>query len=261
MPVSEFLSTMRELRCQREAWENARSLMLESNLRLVVSVAKQFRNRGLPLSDLIQEGNLGLMKAVDKFEYRRGHKFSTYAIWWIKQSISRGIAEQSRVIRIPVHMLETIRKMKWAEQRLLQEFGREATIEELASVLETPKERISALRKMAQQAISLQSPIGEDRETALEEMILNTESDSDPTRRIAREILREKLREALLTLTEREQQILIMRFGLDGCPPRTLIDVSQHFDLTRERIRQIEIKAIEKFRDPIRKKYFDGYLF
>lgn len=260
MSVEDFVILMNKLMTIRKQINTERNRMMESNLRLVVSVAKKFQGRGLPLNDLIQEGNLGLLKAVDKFDFHRGHKFSTYAIWWIKQTISRAIADQSRVIRLPVHMVTTLAKMKKMEQHFLQEFGREPQVEELSSILEMPKERVSALQKMSQQAISLQTPVKQDNDTILEDLLITSATEDDPSHKISREVLKEKLMEAISTLTEREQQILTIRFGLAGKSPKTLVETSKYFDLTRERIRQIEIKAIKKLRDPVRKKYFDGYL-
>jgi RNA polymerase primary sigma factor len=258
MDLDEFLELMVNVKHALNELESVRRKMLESNLRLVVSIAKKYQNRGLPLNDLIQEGNLGLMRALEKFDYKLGHKFSTYATWWIKQSTSRAIADQSRVIRIPVHMIMTINQMNAVEQRFLQEQGREPSIEELAIKMEIPRERISAIRKMARQAISLQAPVCYENPTMLEDFLSDSDAD-DPVQGIASKVLREKLQEALATLTEREQQIITMRFGLDGQNPKTLVEVSKNFNLTRERIRQIEIKTLEKLRDPSRRKFFDGY--
>ena len=258
MSASEFVSIMNHLDDSKKALDAGKRRMLESNLRLVVSIAKRYQGRGLPFSDLIQEGNIGLMKALEKFDYKLGHKFSTYATWWVKQATSRAIADQSRVIRIPVHMLVTISKMNHIEQRFIQENGREPTIDELAAKLEISKERISAIRKMARQSISLQAPVSNDSTSIIENFLSDADGD-DPVEDLAFKMLKEKLQEALSTLTEREQQIISMRFGLNGIQPKTLVEVSRHFGLTRERIRQIEIKTIQKLRDPSRKKFFDGY--
>ncbi len=259
MTLPEFFILQKDLDKARNDIEKARQIMLEGNLRLAISIAQRYRNKGLPFNDLIQEGNLGLMRALDKFDFRLGHKFSTYASWWIKQTISRAIAEQSRVIRIPVHMINTISTMNNAEQRFIQEHGREPSVDELASLLEIPTSRISAIQKMARQPISLQAPIGDSETGSVLEDILSDIDSDDPVQLIARKVVREKLHEVLGTLPEREQQIIIMRFGLMGYQPLTLIEVSKHFDLTRERIRQLEIKILEKLRSPCRLKYFDGY--
>lgn len=258
MSVEDFSALFNEIERFREVADSAKKRILVANLRLVVSIAKKYQNRGLPFVDLIQEGNLGLMKALNKFDYKLGHKFSTYATWWIKQSVSRAIADQSRVIRIPVHMLVTINRINQTEQRFIQEHGREPKIAELATKLEIPKERINAIRKMAKQSISLQASVSYESPTILENFLSDSDDD-DPVKNFSFKVLSEKLKEALATLTEREQQIITMRFGLDGEPPRTLVEVSKHFKLTRERIRQIEIKTIEKLRDPARLKFFDGY--
>jgi RNA polymerase primary sigma factor len=258
MSIQDFHSLMRELQAIRDKADQVRKKILEGNLRLVISIAKKFQSRGLPLIDLIQEGNLGLMKAVDKFDYRRKHKFSTYATWWIKQTISRGIADQARVIRIPVHMIATLNQIFHAQQRLLQENGREPTSEELATELDMSKERVRSLLKMAQQPVSLQAPVVQGSPSLIEDLLLSPCGD-DPVKDAAYSMLKEKIAEVFSTLTEREQQVLRLRFGLHGETPRTLEEVGMHFNLTRERIRQIEIKAMEKLRDPERRKYLDGY--
>ena len=258
MKISEFHILMRELQKTRENADDVRKKILEGNLRLVISIAKKFQSRGLPLNDLIQEGNLGLMKAVDKFDYRRKHKFSTYATWWIKQTISRAIAVQARVIRIPVHMLATLNQIFHAEQRLLQKYGREPNSDELAAELDMSKERVRSLQKMAQQPVSLQAPVTKGSSSLVEDLMLSPNSD-DPVQTAAYSMLKEKINEVFSTLTEREQQILRMRFGLRGETPGTLEEVGERFHLTRERIRQIEIRAMEKLRDPERRKYLDGY--
>lgn len=258
MSMADFKVRMEDLKKFRDQAENARRKILEGNLRLVVSIAKRYHSKGMPITDLIQEGNMGLMKAVDKFNHTLGHRFSTYATWWIKQAIARAIADQSRVIRIPAHMVATINKMFHEEQRFLQKNGKEPTPEELAAILEMPKERIRALKKMAQQTLSLQAPVGDEGESLLQDFIADSESYS-PTENISSEMLKDKLKETLGTLSEREQQVLMMRFGLMGENEKTLEELGVHFHVTRERIRQIEIKAIEKLRHPERRKLLDGY--
>ncbi len=237
-----------------------RGQLLESNLRLVVSVAKGFSNRGVPLIDLIQEGNLGLVRALEKFDYKLGHKFSTYAIWWIKQSIMRAIAEQSRVIRIPTHMLTVIHRMQIAEQAFIQEYGEEPSDYQLAERLDLPKSKVSALKKMACQTISLQATLNvndsESGATTLENLIADL--DSEPSHNLEMEDRKIKLLEALDMLTEREKQVISMRFGLEGGEAQTLAELSKHFNLTRERIRQIELKTLEKLRQPEMMKLFDN---
>jgi RNA polymerase primary sigma factor len=258
MTLPDFKELLSELKALRKKGDEVREKILKGNLRLVISIAKKFQSRGLPLNDLIQEGNIGLMKAVDKFDYRRSHKFSTYATWWIKQTISRAIADQSRTIRIPVHMLASLNQIFHAEQRLLMEYGREPTPEELAAELDMSVERVRSLKRMSQQPVSLQAPVAQGSSAMIEDMIFS-QDDNDPTKMAAYSMLKEKIKEAFATLSEREQQILRMRFGLHGEKPGTLEEVGRRFNLTRERIRQIEIRAQEKLRDSKRRKFLDGY--
>jgi RNA polymerase primary sigma factor len=261
MPLADFFPLLKKIKEKYNHLKKLHEKMLEGNLRLAVSVAHKYRNKGLPINDLIQEANLGLMRALEKFDFRLGNRFSTYAIWWIKQTVSRAISEQSRVIRIPVHMVNTIISMNHVEEIFMQTHGREPNVEELAKALEIPTSRISAIRKMARQAISLQAPLGDsDNGSILQDILASDNSNDDPVHSISQEVLKEKVYEVLSTLSEREQQIITMRFGLMGYSPMTLIKVSEHFDLTRERIRQLEIKILEKLRSPEKRKYFDGYL-
>jgi RNA polymerase primary sigma factor len=258
LDLPQFIDLMGRLKLIRAEADDVRKKILEGNLRLVISIAKKYQSRGLPLSDLIQEGNLGLMKAVDKFDYRRKHKFSTYATWWIKQTITRSIADQARVIRIPSHMITTLGKMFQAEQQFLQEHGREPDSNELASKLDMPKERVRSLKRMAQQPVSLQAPLSKDNDFVLEDM-LTAPSSEDPVQNIAYSMLKEKITEVFSTLKERERQVLRMRFGLHGEKSKTLEELGVIFNVSRERIRQIELKALEKLRHPDRIKYLDGY--
>ncbi len=258
MTLEEFTLSIRELLDTHERLQELRQKMIEANLRLVISIAQKYRNRGLPFNDLIQEGNLGLLRALEKFDFRLGNKFSTYASWWIKHNISRSIAEQSRVIRIPAHMVHAINSMLWAEQRFIQANGREPEIEELAAMLEMPVARVSAIKKMSCQTISLQAPIANSEDGAMLEDLIADDNSANPVREFARNLLYEKLYEMLRTLPERDQQIIVLRFGLFGQPCLPLVEISKRFNLTRERIRQIEAKIIENLRSPAKLKYLDG---
>jgi len=259
VPAIELASVVKNVRKGMRDAHNARTEMVEANLRLVISIAKKYTNRGLSFLDLIQEGNMGLMKAVEKFEYRRGYKFSTYATWWIRQAITRSIADQARTIRIPVHMIETLNKVIQVQKLLLQELGHEPTAEEVANEMQMPIDKVQTIMKMAQQPISLQSPVGDSDDTNFGDFIEDKGAEN-PYDMTAYSMLREKIIDVLDSLHERERRVLSLRFGLTDGYSRTLEEVGKQFKVTRERIRQIEAKALRKMRHPTRIRQLHGFI-
>ena len=259
LTAEEEIELSKQMEIGGETGKMARQRLAEANLRLVVSIAKRYVGRGMLFLDLIQEGNLGLIKAVEKYDYHKGFKFSTYATWWIRQAITRAIADQARTIRIPVHMVETINRLIRVQRQLLQELGREPTPEEIAAEMDLPVEKVREIQKVSQEPVSLETPIGEEEDSHLGDFIQD-ENVQVPAEAAAYTLLREQLDEVLDTLTDRERQVLRLRFGLDDGRARTLEEVGQSFGVTRERIRQIEAKALRKLRHPSRSRKLKDFL-